>query len=239
MLERLERAFAERQASEDRLRQFVADASHELRTPLASIRGYAEVFHMGASEDPEAVATSMKRIEDEARRMGLLVEDMLVLARLDEMRKPIRELVDLHELVEDAVTDARATAPERAISLDGDKRALVTGDPHQLHQVFANLIGNALVHTPPAAPIDVHVSHDETDVTVEVRDHGPGLPAGDPQQLFKRFWRAEAGRRRGRAGAGLGLAIVGEIVDAHGGRVEAVNAKDGGARFVVRLPRAA
>jgi two-component system OmpR family sensor kinase len=238
MLERLERAFAQREASENRLRRFLADASHELRTPLASIRGYAEVFHMGAKDDPEALASSMRRIEDEATRMGVLVEDMLTLARLDELREPTREPVDLDQIATDTVADARATAPERPIELHTDGSARVHGDPQQLRQVAANLMRNALVHTPAMSEIDVTVSVDDAEVVLEVRDHGPGLPPGDPEQLFQRFWRAEGGRTRGKAGAGLGLAIVGERVDAHGGRVDAANADDGGARFTIRLPRA-
>ena len=237
MLGRLERAFAERQASEERLRRFLADASHELRTPLASIRGYAELFRMGAADDPEKLESSMRRIEQESRRMGVLVEDMLTLARLDELREPAREPVDLAGLAADAANDARATAPDRTIELHTDGPALVNGDPQQLRQVAANLLRNALVHTPAGTPVDVSVECDDANVTLTVRDHGPGLPAGDPAQLFQRFWRAEGGRRRGRGGAGLGLAIVNEIVSAHGGFVDAANADDGGARFVVRLPR--
>ncbi|HEX4717986.1 MAG TPA: HAMP domain-containing sensor histidine kinase [Thermoleophilaceae bacterium] len=237
MLERLERAFAQRQASEDRLRRFLADASHELRTPLASIRGYAELFHMGARDDPEALESSMRRIEDEARRMGVLVDDMLTLARLDEMREPTNEPVDIERLASDAVADARATAPDRTIELSADGAALVRGDPQQLRQVVGNLLRNALVHTPAGSPIEVDVGADDANVTLNVRDHGRGLPAGDPAQLFQRFWRAEGGRSRGRAGAGLGLAIVSEIVSAHGGSVDAGNAPDGGARFTVHLPR--
>ena len=236
MLDRLERAFAKRQASEDRLRRFLADASHELRTPLASIRGYAELFRMGAADDPETLESSMRRIEEESRRMGVLVEDMLTLARLDELRERAREPVDLSDLATDAVADARATAPERAIELTAHGPSLVQGDPQQLRQVAANLLRNALVHTPGGTPIDVDVGAGDGSVTLTVRDHGPGLPEGDPAQLFQRFWRAEGGRARGRGGAGLGLAIVSEIVAAHGGSVEAANADGGGARFVVRLP---
>jgi two-component system OmpR family sensor kinase len=239
MLERLERAFAEREASERRLRRFLADASHELRTPLASIRGYAEVFRLGAAEDPEALESSMRRIEDESRRMGVLVEDMLTLARLDELREPTREPIDLTEIAADAAADARATAPDRAIDVSADGPALVSGDPQQLRQVAANLLRNALVHTPAGTPIEVSVDGDAVNAMLVVRDHGPGLPDGDPAQLFQRFWRAEGGRARGRGGAGLGLAIVNEIVSAHGGSVDAVNAEDGGARFTVRLPRPA
>jgi two-component system OmpR family sensor kinase len=237
MLDRLERAFSERKASEDRLRRFLADASHELRTPLASIRGYAELFRMGAKDDPEALESSMRRIEDESTRMGVLVEDMLTLARLDELREPEREPVDVNQLASDAVADARATAPDRAIVLSTDGPAFVSGDPAQLRQVAANLLRNALVHTPAGTPVDVGVESDDVNITLTVRDHGPGLPDGDPARLFQRFWRSEGGRKRGKGGAGLGLAIVGEIVAAHGGFVDARNAADGGARFEVRLPR--
>jgi two-component system OmpR family sensor kinase len=180
----------------------------------------------------------MKRIEEEAQRMGVLVEDLLVLAHLDELREPMREPVDVTALASDAVDDARATAPQRTIALHTNGAAIVSGDPHQLRQVMGNLLRNALMHTPEAAPIDVAVGTAGDDVIVDVRDHGPGLPAGDPAQLFERFWRAEGGRTRGKGGAGLGLAIVTEIVDTHGGSVEARNAPDGGARFRLRLPRA-
>jgi two-component system OmpR family sensor kinase len=235
MLDRLEVAFAERQASEDRLRRFLADASHELRTPLASIRGYAELFRIGAARDAHDTEKAMRRIEAEAARMGVLVEDLLTLARLDEVRDVIREDVDLGCLAGDAVDDARATAPDRTIDLHADAGATVTGDPHQLRQVLANLLRNALVHTPAGTPVEVSVLHDAGGVLLEVRDHGPGLPADESDALFERFWRAEGGRERGRGGAGLGLAIVAGIVHAHGGEVRAENAAGGGARFVVRL----
>jgi two-component system, OmpR family, sensor kinase len=238
MLDRLERAFGEKEASEERLRQFLADASHELRTPLASIRGYAELFRMGAAREPADVEKAMRRIEDEAARMGVLVEDLLTLARLDEVAAAPHVRVDLASIVRDAVDDGRATAPEREIEAHVDAPAVVLGDADQLRQVLGNLLRNALVHTPAGTPIDVSVAHDNGDVRLEVRDHGTGLPPGDPAALFERFWRTEGGRERGRGGAGLGLAIVAAIVDAHGGRVEAADAPGGGARFVVRLPTA-
>jgi two-component system, OmpR family, sensor kinase len=236
MLDRLERAFAERQASEDRLRRFLADASHELRTPLASIRGYAELYRMGAAREDEDVERSMRRVEDEAARMGVLVEDLLTLARLDEIAEAPHTAVRLDALTSDAVDDARATAPDREIAVVGDGESVVMGDAHQLRQVLGNLLRNALVHTPAGSPIDVSVARDGGAVRVEVRDHGPGLPSEDPSALFDRFWRAEGGRERGKAGAGLGLAIVAAIVDAHGGSVSAANAEGGGAVFAVVLP---
>jgi two-component system OmpR family sensor kinase len=233
MLDRLEQAFAEREASEDRLRRFLADASHELRTPLVSIRGYAELYRIGAARDPDDVAKAMGRIEDEAARMGVLVEDLLTLARLDEIADAPHEPVDLRAVAADAVQDARATAPDRDIALTGDPGARVDGNADQLRQVLANLLRNALVHTPAGTPVEVELEGS----AMHVRDHGPGLPEGDPQALFERFWRTDGGRERGRDGAGLGLAIVAGIVDAHGGRVGAADADGGGARFSVWLPR--
>jgi two-component system OmpR family sensor kinase len=236
MLERLEQAFAARQHSEERLRQFLSDASHELRTPLASIRGYAELFRMGATRSRADEELAMRRIEDESRRMGTLVEDLLTLARLDEEREAQRQHVDVAALARDAVADARVQAPRRAVALRGASSAVVSGDPDQLHQVLANLMRNALVHTPSDAAIDVEVQRGEQSVTVSVRDHGPGLAPETAAHLFDRFWRAEGGRERGRAGAGLGLAIAHDIVAAHHGRITAANAPDGGAVFVVELP---
>jgi two-component system OmpR family sensor kinase len=236
MLERLEQAFAQRKTSEQRLRQFVADASHELRTPVAAIRGYAELFRMGATRDRADTEMAMRRIEEESKRMGVLVEDLLTLARLDATPALRRADVDLAALASDAVEDARATAPEREIALQAAAPAFVSGDPHQLHQVLANLMANALAHTPSGTPIEVSVSQDAAEVIVSVRDHGTGLPDGPPEQLFDRFWRAEGGRERGKAGAGLGLAIVSGVVGAHNGRVSAQNAPGGGAVFTVLLP---
>jgi two-component system, OmpR family, sensor kinase len=238
MLDRLEQAFAQRKASEERLRQFLADASHELRTPLASIRGYAELFRMGATRDEAETQTAMRRIEDESQRMGVLVEDLLTLARLDETPELSRAPVDLAVLARDAVEDAHAIAPQRPIDLHAPDPAIISGDSHRLRQVLANLLLNALVHTPDGTPVEVSLEQDEQSVTVAVRDHGPGLPDASPQLLFDRFWRAEGGRERGRAGAGLGLSIVGTVVDAHGGRVSAENADGGGALFTVLLPKA-
>jgi two-component system, OmpR family, sensor kinase len=236
MLERLEQAFAEREQSQERLRQFLADASHELRTPLAAIRGYAELFRMGATRDEADRELAMRRIEHQAKRMGVLVEDLLTLARLDEAPARPHEPVDLAALAHDAVEDARATAPQRRIALDADEPARVRGDSHQLRQVLANLIRNALEHTPAGGPIEVSVKVERGSAVVEVRDHGPGLPPGPPHRLFERFWRSEGGRERGKAGAGLGLAIVDGLVKAHSGHISAQNAPGGGALFTVRVP---
>jgi two-component system OmpR family sensor kinase len=158
------------------------------------------------------------------------------LARLDEVREPVREDVDVGRLAADAVDDARTTAPHRVIDLSTDGQAVVLGDPHQLRQVLGNLLSNALVHTPPGTAVEVSVAGRDGHVTIAVRDHGHGLPSEDPDALFERFWRAERGRGRGRAGAGLGLAIVAGIVAAHGGKVSAGDAEGGGARFTVELP---
>ncbi len=236
MLERLEQAFAARTASEERLRQFLADASHELRTPLASIRGYAELFRLGAVREPDELANAMRRIEDESGRMGVLVEDLLALARLDEHPERDPQPVDVAALARDAVQDARARAPEREIGLSADGEATVSGDPLQLRQVFANLLGNAIVHTPAGTPIEVAVAHASGAVTLSVTDHGKGIPAEERERLFERFWRREGGRERGRAGAGLGLAIVQGVVHAHHGSIEVRDVPGGGASFVVSLP---
>jgi two-component system OmpR family sensor kinase len=236
MLGRLERAFAERRASEESLRRFLADASHELRTPLASIRGYSELFRTGAARDGENTEKAMRRIEEEAARMGVLVEDLLTLARLEEQRPVAHERVDLAAIVADAADDARVTDRERSIEVDSDGPAVLAGDAHQLHQLVGNLVRNALVHTPTGTPIELSLQREAGELLLEVRDHGPGLPDEDPDVLFQRFWRAESGRERGKGGAGLGLAIVARVAEAHGGRVSAANAPDGGACFSVRLP---
>jgi two-component system OmpR family sensor kinase len=180
----------------------------------------------------------MRRIEQESKRMGVLVEDLLTLARLDEEPAVRRQQVDLAALARDAAQDARATAPDRSISVSAPAAATVSGDPHQLRQVLANLMRNALVHTQAGTPIEVSVSQDHEAVTVSVRDHGPGLPAKSEENIFDRFWRSEGGRERGKAGAGLGLAIVQGVVDAHGGQIAAQNADGGGALFTVRLAKA-
>jgi two-component system OmpR family sensor kinase len=236
MLVQIEKAFAEREAGERRLRRFLADASHELRTPLASIRGYSELYRIGATRDPAEVERAMARIEAESARMGGLVDDLLTLARVDEVREPAREPLDLRELLEDARDDARAAAPERAISLTPTGPVAIEADGDALRRVFANLLRNAIVHTPDGTPIEIALEATDTAATVRVRDHGPGLPSGDPGAVFERFWRDSESRGRDDGGAGLGLAIVAAVVNAHGGSVDAADAPDGGATFTVRLP---
>jgi two-component system OmpR family sensor kinase len=239
MLAQIEGAFAEREAAEARLRQFLADASHELRTPLAAIRGYAELHRIGANREPAEVDRAMERIEAESRRMGGLVDDLLTLARVDEVREAEHERVALDQLLADVCEDARAAAPERAIELDAPEPLAVDADPDQLRRVVANLLRNAVVHTPAETAIEVALAAEGGEAVVRVRDHGPGLPAGGPEAVFERFWRSSPSRGRDDGGAGLGLAIVAALVSANGGRVEAANAPGGGALFTVRLPLAA
>ncbi|HTR74466.1 MAG TPA: HAMP domain-containing sensor histidine kinase [Solirubrobacterales bacterium] len=236
MLHQIEAAFAERAAGERRLRRFLADASHELRTPLASIRGYSELYRIGAAREPAEVERAMDRIEAKSARMGGLVDDLLTLARVDEVREPEREPLDLRELLEDARDDARAAAPTREITLNPTGPVAMEADGDALRRVFANLLRNAIVHTPDGTPIEIRLQAGDAWATIEVRDHGPGLPAGDPNAVFERFWRDSASRGRDDGGAGLGLAIVAALVSAHGGTVDASNPPDGGALFTVRLP---
>ncbi len=238
---RIHGALAEREASEKRMRRFLADASHELRTPLASIRGYSELFRLGADADPDDLRTAMRRIEDESARMGVLVDDLLTLARLDEVREPRREPVDLAEIAADAAEDARASAPSRSVKLDvaGDGGTEVRGDPGQLRQVAANLLANAIAHTPDGTPVEVTVTGAPDEVEIRVRDHGPGLPDGAAAQVFDRFWSKRGGGAENGGGSGLGLSIVATVAKAHGGRAGAANAPDGGAVFTVTLPRRA
>src|SRR6266536_3798363 len=246
MLHQLETAFQRRQASEERLRRFVADASHELRTPLTSIRGYAELFRRGASANPDDLAKAMRRIEAEAARMGALVDELLLLARLDQGRPLERAPVDLAVLAADAVADARAVEPERPVTLERDGPVVVDGDADRLRQVLANLIANVWQHTPPATPMRVRACLDDQGRTavLEVADDGPGLAGEQRERVFERFWRAdrsrpragENGRRHGGAGAGLGLSIVAAVAAAHGGRATVESVPGQGTTFRIELP---
>jgi two-component system OmpR family sensor kinase len=236
MLAQIEVAFEERRASESRLRRFVADASHELRTPLTSIRGYAELFRRGAESRPEDLEKSMARIEAEASRMGILVDDLLLLARLDQGRPLEREPVELAGVVAEAVEGARVIDSEHPIDFDAEVPAGVLGDEGRLRQVIDNLLDNARVHTPPGTAVRVRVGTDGDDVVLSVRDEGPGLSSEGEARAFERFYRGDPVRSRATGGAGLGLSIVAAIVEAHGGSVRASSSDGPGARFEIRLP---
>jgi two-component system OmpR family sensor kinase len=245
MLAQIESAFRSREASEQRTRRFAADASHELRTPLASIRGFAELYRQGAVREPEDVSRTMGRIEDESRRMGALVEDLLLLARLDEQRPARTDPVDLAVLAGDATHDARGLAPDRTVRMvgltadRGPEPAVVIGDDNRLRQVVGNLVGNAARHTPAGTPIEVAVGTEDGRAVLEVRDHGLGLPPEHAVKVFERFYRVDASRARSQGGgSGLGLSIVTAVVTAHGGRVGVAPTPGGGATFRVELPLA-
>ncbi|MEU3642028.1 HAMP domain-containing sensor histidine kinase [Lentzea sp. NPDC034063] len=225
MLGQIEQAFAMRVSSENRMRQFVADASHELRTPLTSIRGYAELYRQGAASDAAEV---LKRIEDQAERMGLLVEDLLQLARLDSEQPLTLSTVDLVVPVSDAVVEARMRDADRSVSLVlSAGPVLVEADEARVRQVLTNLLDNALIHTPAGSPIEVRLTAE----AIEVADHGPGMTLEQASRVFERFYRADSAR--GPGGSGLGLSIVAALVAAHGWRIELDTAPGEGAVFRV------
>jgi two-component system, OmpR family, sensor kinase len=238
MLSQIEAAFREKEVSEEHLRQFVADASHELRTPLTSIRGYAELYRRGALETPEAVDDAIGRIEDESARMSVLVDDLLLLARLDQGRSLEQEPVDLSAVATDVFRDFQALDADRPATLafpDGD--VVVLGDAVRLHQILANLLDNVRVHTPVGAAVDVVVRMAGNDAVVEVIDQGPGLEPDVAARVFERSFRGEASPRH-HAGSGLGLSIVAAIAEAHGGAASVRSTPGRGTTFVVRLPLA-
>jgi two-component system OmpR family sensor kinase len=223
--------------SEDRMRRFITDASHELRTPLTTIRGFAELYRQGAARD---VAMLLSRIESEASRMGLLVDDLLLLARLDVQRPLEHHRVDLLALASDAVHDGQAMDPKRTITmevLDGPGTPEVLGDEARIRQVLSNLIANALQHTPESADVIVRVGTDGADAVLEVVDQGPGMNQEDASRVFERFYRTDSSRARASGGTGLGLSIVDSLVRAHGGVVSVTTAPGEGCRFRVTLPR--
>ena len=237
MLTRIEEAFAERRASEERLRRFAADASHELRTPLTSVRGYAELFRRGAVDDPEALANAMRRIEQESERMSDLVEELSLLARLDARRPLDLDDVDLAEIATTAVEAARVAQPERTIELETPATLPMIADGPRIRQILDNLLSNAERHTPLDAAVRVRIGSDDADAVLEVQDDGPGIPGEDADRVFERFFRADPSRSRDSGGSGLGLSIVAALADAHGGRASYERAPSGGARFIVRVPR--
>ncbi len=246
MLAQIQRAMAlsessaeHARTSEDRMRRFITDASHELRTPLTTIRGFAELYRQGAARDVEML---MSRIESESRRMGLLVEDLLLLARLDAQRPLEQRRVDLLALATEAVHDAQSIAPQRTIRMevfDGPGTPEVLGDEARLRQVLSNLVANALQHTPEDAGVTVRVGTSADNAVLEVCDEGPGMRPEDAQRIFERFYRADSSRARASGGTGLGLSIVDSLVYAHGGKVTVTTAPGQGCRFQVKLPRVA
>jgi two-component system OmpR family sensor kinase len=236
MLSRIQAAFSERDATEEKLRRFVADASHELRTPLAAVSAYAELFERGARERPEDLARVMSGIRLETARMGRLVEDLLLLARLDEGRPLEREPVNLVGLALEAADTSRTVSAAWPVSVDADGPVEVLGDEERLRQVFDNLLSNVRAHTPTGTATRITVRSDDGFAVVGVADDGPGLTDADAQRIFERFYRVDPSRSREHGGAGLGLGIVAAIVGAHGGDVDASKTPGGGATFTVRIP---
>ncbi|HZK04470.1 MAG TPA: HAMP domain-containing sensor histidine kinase [Actinomycetaceae bacterium] len=240
MLTQIERAFAHRKASERRMRRFVSDASHELRTPLATVRGYGELFRLGGIPDDQ-LPHAMGRIESEATRMSGLVNDLLTLARLDEERAMSFGEVDLVVLAGDAAADLRALDRTRRVAVVGLasehlEPVIAWADTDQLRQVFTNLVGNVVQHTPAGTSVELAVGLEHGRAVVEVRDHGPGVPAIDLHKVFGRFYRVDVSRSRDSGGTGLGLAIVAAIVAAHSGETQALVTPGGGLTVRVSLP---
>jgi two-component system OmpR family sensor kinase len=236
LLDHVDGALAARHRSEQQVRQFVADASHELRTPLSTIHGYAELSRR-TPEDPEVLATALNKVETEAGRMSALVEDLLLLARLDSGRPLVREEADLTRLLLEAVADARVLAPDHHWRLDlPEEPVMVTGDEARLHQVITNLLNNARHHTPAGTTVSVRAAQTDDGVRIEVHDDGPGLPEDIAYAAFERFTRGDSSRTRASGGAGLGLSLVSAIAEAHSGTAE-VASQPGDTTFTIRLPR--
>ena len=238
MLGRLDVAFTEREESQDRLQRFVADASHELRTPVTTIRGYAELYRVGGLAGRADLDEAMRRTEQEAVRMARLVDDLLSLAKLDQGRVLELRPVDLSRLVADAARDAAAVAPGRGINTELDGPVVVSGDEDRLRQVIANIVGNALVHTPPDTPIDLSVTATESDARITVGDHGPGMTPEVAARVTQRFYRADLARSRDRGGSGLGMSIADAAVNAHGGEIVVDSEVGRGTTVTVTLPLA-
>lgn len=237
MLDRLQESSDERARSAERLRQFVADASHELRTPVTTIRGYSELYNMGALPPGDGLDDAMRRTHEEAQRMGRLVEDLLNLAKLDEHRPMNRSTVDVAELVRDAAHDAQATAPKRPIVVDAGGPAYVNGDEDRIRQVLANTLGNALIHTPTSARITLRCVTEADQVVVQIADEGGGMDPETAARITERFYRADKARTRDTGGSGLGMSIVDGIVAAHDGRLSVRSELGKGTTVEVRFPR--
>jgi len=237
MLGRIEESFAQKNASESKLRRFVADASHELRTPLTAIRGFAELHRQGAVTGEVKVKELVGRIEKESIRMGSLVEDLLLLARMDEARPNALEPVDLTHLIEESVASARAAGPDHPITLEVPEDLYVLGDTKRIHQALGNLLANARTHTLSGTPISVIANSNEFETTVSVTDAGPGLSAQDQTRIFERFFRVDPSRaRHAGEGSGLGLSIVDAVMRAHGGKVSVASELGRGATFTLHFP---
>lgn len=239
MLGHIEHSIEAEQEAQASLKQFIADASHELRTPITSIKGYAELFRAGGLADDESLANAMARIEKESARMGGLVEDLLLLAKLDRDTEFETGPVDMRLLIDEAVADFEALDTGRAVTVSGVETAFVEGDESRLTQVIANLLGNARQHTPAGSPLDINLERVNESVVMTFTDNGPGIPADELDRVFDRFHRVDTSRARRTGGSGLGLSIVAAIVDAHRGRVSASNVPGQGARFTVTLPAGA
>ena len=238
MLGRIEESFSARVESESRLRRFVADASHELRTPITAIRGFAELHRQGAVSGEENTKELIGRIEGESKRMGSLVEDLLLLARLDQSREMKSDPINLSTLVGDAVTSARAAGPNHAVTFTQPTEEIyVLGDGDRIHQVVANLLANARAHTPAGTNIDVSVIQSEDGVRIRIADNGPGLSSQDQERIFERFYRADSSRvRQDGEGTGLGLSIVDAVMRAHAGQVSVESELGKGAAFTLFFP---
>jgi two-component system OmpR family sensor kinase len=228
----------QKEAADERLRQFVADASHELRTPLTSIRGYADLYQQGGLDDRARLDDAMRRVSGEAQRMGALVDDLLLLSKLDRGLSLETSTVDLAALLEDVAADARAVQPDRAVSVECGRPLRCTGDPLRLHQVVAAVVHNALVHTPLDTPIEFVGRAADGAVVVEIIDHGPGLDPEIAARVFERFYRGDPSRARSSGGSGLGLSIAKSIIETHGGRISVHTAPGEGCRFTIALPTA-
>ena len=238
MLSKIETAFDARSESENKLRRFVADASHELRTPITAIRGFSELHRQGAVKGEEPTRDLIARIEGESKRMGSLVEDLLLLARLDQAREMESRPVNLSKLVEDAVESARAAGPNHPVTVEiPSDEIFALGDEVRIHQVVANLLANARAHTPAGSAIRVSITQNESGVDISVADNGPGLSEEDQKRIFERFYRADSSRVRvDGEGSGLGLSIVDAVMRAHGGSVSVASKPGEGATFTLHFP---
>ena len=241
MLGRIEESFAARVESESKLRRFVADASHELRTPITAIRGFAELHRQGAVTGDANTKELIGRIEGESKRMGSLVEDLLLLARLDQSREMKAEPVNLSKLVADVVASARAAGPNHKVNFDEPVEEIYAlGDNDRIHQVVANLLANSRTHTPSGTTIDVSIVQSEDGVRIRIADNGPGLSKQDQERIFERFYRADSSRvRQDGEGTGLGLSIVDAVMRAHAGQVSVESELGKGAAFTLFFPQSA